>query len=293
MIGVHEKISQHELNLFRKEPWPINMVLEMATLDGFIPDEDIREGYENYSRNKSHMNHIASYEKLVTNSVLNGIKKDNYREMIFLRYKKHKTLGDIASIYHIGKERVRQIIIRSLYSIIGSSTVPNPSYKFFVENLKPISKRVKYVIFCKHGRLLYFDQIHLFSEITKRVTINTLYDTSWFDEDPKWKYIAKYGVEKYINNLETDIESLKLENTSLRHELGIKEATHDIPEIPIMDLDLSYRASHCLIRYGCKTTKDVSRMSVEELLRISGVGHKTFDEIISKMNKLGIKLDIE
>ena len=64
----------------------------------------------------------------------------------------------------------------------------------------------------------------------------------------------------------------------------------EILEIPLEELDLSVRAYTCLKRSGIDTVGDISHLSEYDLMRLRNLGKKALDEIIQKLNSLGVSL---
>ena len=54
---------------------------------------------------------------------------------------------------------------------------------------------------------------------------------------------------------------------------------------PMEELGLSTRAWTCLKRHGCKTIGDVTKLDYMELTRVRNLGHKSLNEIVSKVRK--------
>ena len=71
--------------------------------------------------------------------------------------------------------------------------------------------------------------------------------------------------------------------------LGL-EPSAEVMEMPIEDLDLSVRSFNCLKRAGINTVADLIAKSKDELMQIKYFNQKTFDEVESKLDELGIKL---
>ena len=55
-------------------------------------------------------------------------------------------------------------------------------------------------------------------------------------------------------------------------------------EKPIEELGLSNRALKCLAREDIKTVKQLMQMNKEQLIRLRGVGKRTLNEVLEKIN---------
>ena len=57
---------------------------------------------------------------------------------------------------------------------------------------------------------------------------------------------------------------------------------------PIEALGLSPRARNCLVRRGIEYIEQLIKLDIDELMRIRNMGKHTAQEIIEKVNRLGI-----
>ena len=64
-------------------------------------------------------------------------------------------------------------------------------------------------------------------------------------------------------------------------------------ETSIEDLELSPRSNNCLKRANIHTIDDLTRRTKEEMLRVRNLGSKSLDEIIFKLESLGLNLKPE
>lgn len=56
------------------------------------------------------------------------------------------------------------------------------------------------------------------------------------------------------------------------------------------DLGLPIRAANALIRNGCFSIDDVCNLTEEELLSFKGIGKRSAEEIVTKLDEIGLKL---
>ena len=78
-------------------------------------------------------------------------------------------------------------------------------------------------------------------------------------------------------------------NTEIVIEPG--ESKHDkVLEMTIEELDLSVRAYNCLKRAGINTVEDLIGRTEEDMIKVRNLGRKSLDEVIGKINALGLTL---
>ena len=63
--------------------------------------------------------------------------------------------------------------------------------------------------------------------------------------------------------------------------------------MPIEELNISVRTYNCLKRHGVSTVGDLSAMAKEELTRVRNLGKRNYDEILEKLDNIGISLASE
>ena len=63
-----------------------------------------------------------------------------------------------------------------------------------------------------------------------------------------------------------------------------------ILEMTIEDLDLSVRSYNCLKRAGIHTVEDLTKKSSEDMLKVRNLGKKSLEEVINKLQDLGLSL---
>jgi DNA-directed RNA polymerase, alpha subunit, bacterial and chloroplast-type len=61
-------------------------------------------------------------------------------------------------------------------------------------------------------------------------------------------------------------------------------------EMSIEDLDLSVRSYNCLKRAGIHTVEDLTKKSEEDMLKVRNLGRKSLEEVIHKLQDLGLNL---
>lgn len=62
---------------------------------------------------------------------------------------------------------------------------------------------------------------------------------------------------------------------------------------PIEEMDLSVRSYNCLKRAGLNTAGDIARRSHEQMMRVRNLGRKSLEEVIGKLDGMGLRLSDE
>ena len=78
-------------------------------------------------------------------------------------------------------------------------------------------------------------------------------------------------------------------NTEVMIEKGEDNKTH-ILEMTVEELDLSVRSFNCLKRANIHKVEDLISKSEDEMMRVRNLGRKSLDEVIAKLNSLGLSL---
>ena len=60
--------------------------------------------------------------------------------------------------------------------------------------------------------------------------------------------------------------------------------------MPIEELDLSVRSYNCLKRAGINTVEDLTNRTEEEMMKVRNLGRKSLDEVLGKLEELGLAL---
>ena len=61
-------------------------------------------------------------------------------------------------------------------------------------------------------------------------------------------------------------------------------------EMTIEELDLSVRSFNCLKRAGINTVDDLTNKSEEDMMKVRNLGRKSLEEVIAKLDSLGVSL---
>ena len=81
----------------------------------------------------------------------------------------------------------------------------------------------------------------------------------------------------------------KAKNAEILVEKGEPERDK-ILEMTIEELDLSVRSYNCLKRAGINTVEDLISKTEEEMMKVRNLGRKSLEEVVSKLDALGLKL---
>ena len=79
-----------------------------------------------------------------------------------------------------------------------------------------------------------------------------------------------------------------LEDTILKPSQAGQEMK--IREMNIEDMDLSVRSYNCLKRANIHTVDDLTKKTVDDMLKVRNLGRKSLDEVIAKLNTYGLSL---
>ena len=63
-----------------------------------------------------------------------------------------------------------------------------------------------------------------------------------------------------------------------------------VMEMTIEELDLSVRSYNCLKRAGVNTVEDLAGKTEEDMMRVRNLGKKSLEEVLNKMESLGLNL---
>lgn len=79
------------------------------------------------------------------------------------------------------------------------------------------------------------------------------------------------------------------EKTSVMVEPESSNATRNL-DVTIDELELSVRSYNCLKRAGINTVKDLTSKTEDEMIKVRNLGRKSLDEVIEKLNSMGLDL---
>ncbi len=115
----------------------------------------------------------------------------------------------------------------------------------------------------------------------------------WTDGTISAKEAISLGAKVLNEHLNLFIDlSDEAANTEMMVEKDDK-GKEKILEMTIEELDLSVRSFNCLKRAGINTVEDLVSKSQEEMMKVRNLGKKSFEEVISKLDGLGLELSSE
>ena len=83
------------------------------------------------------------------------------------------------------------------------------------------------------------------------------------------------------------VESMTNTNILVSRE---EDKVHKLMSMSIEDMDLSVRSYNCLKRAGINTVEDLIKKSEDDMLKVKNLGRKSLDEVIHKLESLGLGL---
>lgn len=69
-----------------------------------------------------------------------------------------------------------------------------------------------------------------------------------------------------------------------------EDKVHKLMVMSVEEMDLSVRSYNCLKRAGINTVEDLIRKTEEDMLKVKNLGRKSLDEVIHKLESLGLSL---
>ena len=113
-----------------------------------------------------------------------------------------------------------------------------------------------------------------------------VYTNKTIDADEALSLAAKIMSEHL--NLFIDLsDEAKSMDVMIEKEVASKEK---VLEITIEELDLSVRSFNCLKRAGINTVEDLISRSEEDMMKVRNLGRKSLEEVIGKLEALGLAL---
>ena len=130
-----------------------------------------------------------------------------------------------------------------------------------------------------------------------RVGSNTDYDKLTLEVLTNGTISAKEAISlgaKILNehlNLFVDLsDEAKNAEIMVEREETIKEK---VLEMTIEELDMSVRSFNCLKRAGIDTVEDLTNRTEEDMIKVKNLGKKSLEEVINKLQGLGLELKRE
>ena len=99
--------------------------------------------------------------------------------------------------------------------------------------------------------------------------------------------LAAKLLNEHINLYVELVESMQNVSILVSRE---EDKVHKLMTMSIEDMDLSVRSYNCLKRAGINTVEDLIRRTEEDMLKVKNLGRKSLDEVIHKLEGLGLSL---
>lgn len=112
----------------------------------------------------------------------------------------------------------------------------------------------------------------------------------WTNKTITARDALSYGAKILSDHLTLFIDlSEDIGNTSIVIEKP--ESQRDkVLEMTIEELDLSVRSFNCLKRAGINTVEDLINKTQEDMMKVRNLGHKSLEEVINKLDAMGLSL---
>ncbi len=126
------------------------------------------------------------------------------------------------------------------------------------------------------------------TRVGQRVDYDKLCIEVWTDGSLKPYEALSLAAKVMTGHLELFIdlsETAKNTQVMVEKEENKKEK---VLEMSIEDLELSVRSFNCLKRAGISTVEDLTNKSIAEMMKVRNLGKKSLDEVINKLQLLGL-----
>ena len=128
------------------------------------------------------------------------------------------------------------------------------------------------------------------TRVGQRTDFEKLIIEIWTDGTISAKEAVSYAAKILIDRLQLFADLS--EETAPAELMTEKEESskNKVLEMTIDELELSVRSFNCLKRAGINTVDDLINRSEEDMLKVRNLGKKSFEEVKSKLNSLGLDL---
>ena len=94
-------------------------------------------------------------------------------------------------------------------------------------------------------------------------------------------------LNEHVNLFVELVESMTNSSILVSRE---EDKVQKLMSMSIEDMDLSVRSYNCLKRAGINTVEDLIKKSEDDMLKVKNLGRKSLDEVIHKLESLGLSL---
>lgn len=217
--------------------FPINLISRFNSFPAYTDMRKVEEEFEN---------RLTKYFES-ENCWLN----EREQKIIWSFFKEEKTLQKIGDELFITRERVRQIIAKSVEKL----NYINSKFKWFYENEENLEKLI-------HERDEAIKELQSKIDQLQLLILNA--DFMYFNNDTT------------IGEVKEFLKTLKNQNLN-------NVSTID-------DLDLTVRTYNCLKRSKILRITDIVERTEEDFMKIRNMGQKSVKELKEKINELGLSL---
>jgi DNA-directed RNA polymerase subunit alpha len=144
----------------------------------------------------------------------------------------------------------------------------------------------------------------IYTPVTK---VNYTVDNTHIGAEPREKLTVEVWTNATIKPDEAVSLAAKIMNDLLRLFVDLSDDAKNteimveptenkkekVLEMTIEELDLSDRSYNCLKRAGINTVEDLTNKSEEDMMKVRNLGKKSLDEVVYKLNGLGLYLKKE
>lgn len=260
-----------------KEAYPWNLLHDIGLdiADCLVIKNDIREGLTELIHDlnmtfreieciKLRYIEMLSYEKI---GITIGVTRERVRQIIAksLRKLRHPCrLGIIKQLLFLNSPDTCK---QALAIVISNNDIPYTS----IDNALELVRQIKT---CK---CVGYDVQKLVEFISDPVYIKCLKDGNFIGELDRLRVLIN-AIKIPSSQEETSVES---SNTTI--DCSLFDRT-------IEELNLSIRSFNCLKKAGVNTVGDIVSMTEDDLMRIRNLGKKSYDEVIGVIDEMGLKL---
>lgn len=128
------------------------------------------------------------------------------------------------------------------------------------------------------------------TRVGQRTDYEKLIIEIWTNGTISAKEAVSYAAKILIERLQLFAELSNETNPQELMETKEESRKDKVLEMTIEELELSVRSFNCLKRAGLNTVEDLVNKSQEDMMKVRNLGKKSFDEVIAKLQSLGVGL---
>ncbi|MDE6732839.1 MAG: DNA-directed RNA polymerase subunit alpha [Oscillospiraceae bacterium] len=128
------------------------------------------------------------------------------------------------------------------------------------------------------------------TRVGQRTDYEKLIIEIWTNGTISAKEAVSFAAKILIERLQLFAELSNETNPQELMETKEESRKDKVLEMTIEELELSVRSFNCLKRAGLNTVEDLVNKSQEDMMKVRNLGKKSFDEVIAKLQSLGVGL---